>query len=88
MTQLKNLQYDQENQRAFVITAAGQLFIYSLSERPPKLIKESETGSKGILRDLCIDYVRGYIFTCKVTKKFRRNGRDDISIRNRQARER
>jgi hypothetical protein len=87
MSQLKNLQYDAENQRVFIITGAGQLFIYTLTEKPPKLVKDSETGSKGVLRDLCIDYVRSYIFICKSLKKFRCNGWDDISIGDRQTRE-
>ena len=65
MTPLKGLQYDPENQRIFIINGAGILYIYTLTEKPPKLIKAVETGSNGVLRDLCIEYGRGYIFTCK-----------------------
>eukprot|EP00826_Nyctotherus_ovalis_P036083 TRINITY_DN3170_c0_g1_i14.p1 TRINITY_DN3170_c0_g1~~TRINITY_DN3170_c0_g1_i14.p1 ORF type:complete len:266 (+),score=83.40 TRINITY_DN3170_c0_g1_i14:989-1786(+) len=61
---LKNLEYDEENQRVFIISGSGQLFIYSLAEKPPKLVRESETGSKDVLRDLSVDYMRNYIFTC------------------------
>ncbi len=46
------------------MNGSGTLFIYSLADKPPKLVKQVETGSAGILRDIAIDYARGYIFTC------------------------
>ena len=61
---LKGLHYDPENQRVFILNATGSIFIYTLAEKPPKLVKQVETGSNGMLRDICIDYSRGYIFTC------------------------
>lgn len=85
MAPLKNLEYDEENQRVFILSGSGQLFIYSLTEKPPKLVRESETGSKSVLRDLSVDYVRNYIFTCTPAHKHRRDGRDDICTGDRKA---
>ena len=64
---LKGFIYDAENQRVFILSGAGSVFIYTLAEKPPKLIKQVETGSAAVLRDIAIDYTRGYIFTCITT---------------------
>lgn len=88
MYPLKNLEYDADNQRVFIVSGSGQLYIFTLTEKPPKLVKDVETGSKGILRDLCIDHVRNYIFTCNSTKECRWDGWNDIGTRNWQTRKR
>ena len=89
-TKLQALEYDIENQRAFILNSTGSLFIYSLAEKPPKLVKQVNTGSAGVLRDLAIDYGGGYIFTCISTVKDldRCDGWNDFSIRDWKSRKR
>ena len=81
-------EYDPENQRVFILNGTGSLFIYSLAEKPPKLVKQVDTGSTGILRDLSIDYGRGYIFTCikLLSDSYRRYGWNGLCAGNRKAR--
>jgi hypothetical protein len=64
MAPLKGLEYDPDNQRVFILNDTGAVFIYTLAEKPPKLVKQVDTGSTTTLRGLSIDYARNYIFTC------------------------
>ena len=86
---LKGLEYDAENQRVFILNDAGSVFIYTVAEKPPKLVKQVDTGSPSTLRGLSIDYARNYIFTCKQQWPIicRCSGRSDISDGDREARE-
>ena len=69
MAALKGLEFDAENQRVFILNDTGAVFIYTLAEKPPKLVKQIDTGSTATLRGLTIDYSRNYIFTCTTSRR-------------------
>lgn len=61
--QLTCLEFDRETNRLFVLNGAGELFIYSIVDKTPTLIRKFAMGSETVLRGLAIDFMRNYLFT-------------------------
>lgn len=88
---LKNFHYEPENKRLLIINGNGEIFIYSLAEAMPVLIKQVETGSDGVLRDICVDPLTNRIYTCTILnyqQVDRCNGWNRFNAGHRKARER
>jgi len=54
---------DRDNRRVFMSNKAGQVFIYDISTKTPKLIHTIQAHTKGSIRGLYFDTYKNYLFT-------------------------
>ena len=64
LTLLTGLKVDPETRRAFLTNRNGQLFIYDIQQKEPKLIHQYQAHPKNsAIRGLHFDMLRNYFFT-------------------------
>jgi len=63
-TDLTALEYDSENKRLLVLNASGEVFIFSVIDKAPKVVKQLALGSNQLLRGIHADIEHNFLFTC------------------------